>query len=70
MSLPEQYDGWFQFPPQCDDRAEIGIGGEYNAVLSLGLFEYLFVACGLKTEIPDVHGIVTTISKVLSNDRR
>jgi hypothetical protein len=66
----QQEDGWGCGLPGGKQRPELGVGGDDDAVLSIGPVEDLAVARWLQRVLADVYGVVTGNSRCLGHGGR
>lgn len=69
-SSSEEHDGRNALAAESEQRAEVCIGGDEEAVLVAGAFEDLLVARGLHVVVADAGCIVARVGEPLRDQRR
>jgi len=69
-AMPEEDDRRPGFLPRREERSEIGVGGDDDAILIGGSVEDCVVGGGLHAELADVHGVVPEERELSGDDRR
>ena len=57
-------------PRSCQKAAEVGIGGDQDAVLDTGPFEDRFIGCGLHAEVSNMDSVMPGRLQRVGEERR
>lgn len=67
---PEENDRRKLLAAKCEQRAEIGVGGNEDAILSRGAVEDLLVVRRLQSVVADVHCVMASRRQLVRHQRR